>query len=489
MNSIKSLAKQTLIYGLSNMVARFMNYLLVPIHTIVLGKFFYGKLTYIYSVTAIFLVLLTYGLETGFFRFASKKDEKFKEIFSTSFLSILVTTATFVLIALIFKHELKSFFYIDRPVILVYVIFILAFDVLSAIPFARLRIEERPVKFMFVKSAGIFVNIVLNLFFLVFCRKMAEAGSTSYFASLYNSTHVLDYVLIANLLSSLIVLVLLSKELSGVLGNFRFNVLKRMLRYSFPILIMGLAGMLNDNIDKILLPKLISDANPIEQLGIYGANFKLAILMVLFIQMYRYAAEPFFFNNSNQKDAKLVYAKVMKFFVIFGLIIFLGVNFFLDLFKFFIDEDFWDGLNVVPILLLAKLFFGIVFSLSIWYKITDKTYIGTIISFVGILFTIVLNVVLVPKIGYLGSAYASLISYFVMLLLSYYLCMKHYPIPYDLKKIGSYFVLAAVVFFIQKSIRVENNYVIYIINIILLSVFVFIAYNREKKYLNESKVY
>ncbi|MCG8409698.1 MAG: polysaccharide biosynthesis C-terminal domain-containing protein [Bacteroidales bacterium] len=483
MSQIKKLAGQTLIYGLSNMLGRFLNYLLVPLHTAVLGTFFYGKLTYIYSSTAIVLVLLTYGLETGFFRFASKKDEDYKKVLGTSLYSILSTTSLFVILSFVFKDSWQGYFEVAQSKIVIYFIFIIALDVLNAIPFAKLRIEERPVKFMLVKLIGIGVNIALNLFYLILCPKLQQAGGTGFLATIYNPKYVLDYVLIANLVSSAITFLILLPEIIKVNPVFDFTLLKRLLNYSFPILLIGLAGNLNDNIDKLLMPDLLTDSNPVEQLGIYGANFKLSILMVLFIQMFRYAAEPFFFKNAGNKDSKKLYADVMNYFIVFGLIIFLGVIFYIDILKYFIAAEFREGLNVVPILLVAKLLFGIVFSLSIWYKVTDKTKYGIIVAVSGALVCIVLNIILLPRVGYIGSAWASLISYSVMLVVSYCLSIKHYLIPYNFKKIIFYFILALGLFLLQKQIKIENTVLYLCINTIILLGFISVAYILERKSL------
>ncbi len=322
------------------------------------------------------LALLTFGMETGFFRFASKKEEDYNKVLGTSLFTIIFTSLLFVLSTFLFRDLWKAYFEVDNYRIITFFVLIISFDALSAIPFAKLRIDERPIKFMFIKLTGIAINIFINLFYLVLCRKLYESGSENIFAKLYNPEMALDYVLIANLVGSGITLLILLPDIIKVKTIFDLKVFKRLINYSYQILLIGLAGMLNDNIDKILIPKLINDPNPMAQLGIYGANFKLSVLMVLFIQMFRYAAEPFFFKNSENVDAKKLYADVMNYFVIFGLIIFLGVMFYIDILKYFIAEEFRVGLHIVPILLLAKLIFGIVFSLSIWYKVTDKTKYG-----------------------------------------------------------------------------------------------------------------
>jgi O-antigen/teichoic acid export membrane protein len=485
LSQIKKLAGQTVIYGLSTMVGRFLNYLLIIIHTPALKPFLYGKLTFFYSNTAIFLALLTFGMETGFFRFASKKDENYNKVLGTSLFTIIITSSVFILSSFILRNQWQNYFEVDSYRLIIYFVLILSFDVLSAIPFAKLRIDERPIKFMFIKIAGIAINIFINVFYLVLCRKLYETGSESIFARIYNPANALDYVLIANLVGSGITLLILLPEILNVKPQLDLSLLKRLFKYSFPILLIGLAGQLNDQIDKILIPKLINDPNPMAQLGIYGANFKLSVLMVLFIQMFRYAAEPFFFKNSESSDAKKLYADVMNYFIIFGLIIFLGVVFYIDILKYFIDKEFWGGLHVVPILLVAKLLFGILFSLSIWYKVTDKTKYGILIAGIGAIITVVLNIILLPRIGYVGSAIASLLSYAAMLGVSYYLSTKHYFIKYNFKKISFYFILAFVLFGINRIVRIENQVIFLSINTFMLFMFVGIAYAVEKKSLQK----
>jgi len=481
LSQLKKLAGQTVIYGLSTMLGRFLNYLLVYVHTQAMEPFLYGKLTYFYSNTAIFLVLLTFGLETGFFRFASKKEENYRKTLGTTFYSVLFTSSLFIITSILLKEKWQAYFQIDNFRMVGYFVAIISLDVISAIPFAKLRIDERPIKFMVIKLSGIAINIGLNLFYLVLCRYYFEAETNNLLAKIYNPELALDYVLIANLIGSGITFLLLIPEIFGVKPQFDFTLLKRILNYSFPILLIGLAGMLNDQIDKILIPKLVNDPNPVAQLGIYGANFKLSVLMVLFIQMFRYAAEPFFFKNADDKNAKKLYANVMNYFVVFGLVIFLGVMFYIDILKYFIDVEYREGLFVVPILLIAKLLFGILFSLSIWYKVTDKTKYGIIVAITGAFITISLNVILLPKIGYLGSATASLISYFAMLVVSYSLSIKHYLIKYNFKRIGFYFVLAFTLFAVGRFIEYKSNWIYYSIVTVFILGFIGIAYIIEKK--------
>lgn len=481
MSQIKKLAGQTLIYGLSTMLGRFLNYLLVVLHTRALSTSLYGNLTYFYSNTAILLVVLTFGMETGFFRFASKKEEDYNSVLSTSFFTILLTSFLFVITSIILKDQWLGYFQVDSYRFVLYFILIISFDVISAIPFAKLRIDERPMKFMWIKLFGIGFNIFFNLFYLLLCRLLFESGSDSVFARIYNPEFALDYVLVANVIGSGITLLVLLPEIFKVKYNIDFSLFRRLFKYSFPILLIGLAGQLNDQIDKLLIPELIKDPDPMAQLGIYAANFKLAVLMVLFIQMFRYAAEPFFFKNSDSKYAKKLYSNVMNFFVIFGLIIFLGVNFYIEILKYFISKEFWEALNVVPILLMAKLLFGILFSLSIWYKVTDKTKYGVLIAGTGAIISIILNVILIPRIGYMGSAIASLVSSAAMLIVSYSLSIKHYLIKYDFKKILFYFGFAMLLYVISEFVKSDNTVISITINTILMLSFIVTAYLKEKK--------
>lgn len=486
MNHLKTLAKQTVIYGLSQMLGRFLNYLLVPLHTAVLGAFYYGQITYIYGFFAILLVMLTYGMETGFFRFASNSKENYKEVLGTSFYTVLATTALFFFLTFIFRNNISNSLKLDlSPNIVLLFISIISLDVINSIPFAKLRIDERPIKFMFVRVVGIVVNVLLNVFYLIICRNNFLEGSENVFAHLFDEGRLVEYVLIANLVSSIVMTMLLMPELFGVKPVFSFDMLKKIFRYSFPILLIGLTGIINDNIDKILIPELINSDQPIVELGIYGANFKLAVIMVLFIQMFRYAAEPFFFKNASENNSKLIYSQVMTYFIVFGLFIFLAVMFYMDIFKYFIDESFWEGLKVVPILLIAKLIFGILFTLSIWYKISDRTIFGTYIAVIGVVITIVLNVILIPRFGYIGSAIASLVSYSAMLIASYLLSLKHFKIDYDFRKIFFYIVMAGILLLLFFLNPFEQKFLFFGLNTLLLVVYIVVVYVKEKSILKD----
>jgi len=481
---IKALAKQTVWYGLSSMIGRFLFFILTPLHTLALGTSNYGNTTKLYSYLAIFQVFLMFGLETGFFRFSNKYKEKFRIIYSTAFWFVLLSASLFLFFTLQFDKSLISFLEIGKHSFLFYItIFILFFDIINALPFAKLRLENRPVKYALINVISIVISVLINIFFLWICRVAFNTNPDSFFGSLYNPDHVLLYVFGANLVMSLIKSILLYREFLGLKITFSIRYFIEMFKYSFPILLVGLFGAFNDNVEKILIPELINAEDPVSELGIYGANFKLSVLMVLFIQMFRYAAEPFFFSNAKDKNSKTLYADVMKYFIIVGLIIFMGVTFYIDIFKYFIAEPFWAGLSIVPILLIAKLFYGIFFSLSVWYKVSDHTRFGAITAFIGFILTIVLNLLLIPKFGYFGSAIAMLTCYVVMVSLSYLFSIKYFKIPYDFKRILFYFVLTSILYVINSYIPEIHFLIQYIISGFLILVFIFVVYQKEFKNL------
>jgi len=447
LNPFKKLASDTAIYGVSSIVGRFLNWWLVPYYSFMFLPGEYGVVTNMYAYVAFFLVLLTYGMETSYFRFASKSENP-EGVYSTSIISLFFTSLSFVILASVFRQEIAELInYPDHPEYILWFAIILSIDAFTAIPFARLRLNNRPIKFAALKFVFIGFNIGFNLFFISLCPKLLENNPDSIINAVYSADIGVGYVFISNLLASVITLVLLLPEIFRVSFTFDKKLMKQMLSYGFPILIVGLTGMVNQNIDKVLIPFLVpEDQNPMFQLGIYGANYKLAVLMNMFIQAFRYAFEPFFFARSSSKDDPRVYATVMKYFVIFGLLIFLGMVLFIDVIKIIVDADYHEGLKVVPLILMANLFFGMYFTLSLWYKLTDKTRYGAYMALIGALITLVMNIVLIPVMGYMGSAIAVFTCFFVMMIISYFMGQKHYPIPYDIKRIGSYFLVAVILY-------------------------------------------
>lgn len=484
LNPFKRLAGDTVIYGTSSILGRILNWLLVPYYSFIFVPEIYGVVANLYSYVAFFLVLLLYGMETSFFRYAYKHENS-ELVYSTSLISIFSTSALFVLLAFAFSGEIASLLnYPEHSEYIVWLAIILGIDAFTAIPFARLRLNNRPIKFAVIKVIGIVFNIGFNIFFLTICPKILENNPESIIHLIYSPEIGVGYVFISNLFASLITLILLIPEILRVSLKFEKELLLQMLSYGFPILIVGLAGMINQNIDKILIPFLIpEELNPMHQLGVYGANFKLAVLMSLFIQAFRYAFEPFFFARGDAKEDPQIYATIMKYFVIFGLLIFLGMILFLDIITLIISSGYHEGLKVVPIILMANLFFGIYFTLSLWYKLKDMTRYGAYISMTGAAITLLINIMLLPVIGYMGSAIAIFFGYLSMVIFSYILGQKHYPVPYDLKRIGIYFVIAMVIYAASFATAGITGVVKYLANILLLIVFLFIVWKLEEKQL------
>ena len=358
----------------------------------------------------------------------------------------------------------------------------MAIDAFTSLPFAYLRYKNKAKRFSFIKITSVIVNIFLNFLFLLIIPKMFGERVQEF--PVYKDSQLIVFVFIANLFSTIASLLLLIPELKVFKIRVDKSLLRKMLAYGLPILIIGFAGMINEVSDKILLKYLLPDnVDAQAQIGIYGANYKLAIMMTLFIQMFRYAAEPFFFAESDKKNAKETYSRVMTYFVIFTLIIFLGITLFMDIFKYFIGPAFWSGLMIVPIVLAAKLFLGVFYNLSVWYKLTNKTLYGAVIAIFGAFITIGLNIVLIPKYGFIGSAWANFFCYLSMMLISYFWGRKIYKVDYQVKKILLYIVLAGLVYYISRSIQIDNSYILFLINSLLFVSYAGIAFINERRLL------
>lgn len=484
MNPFKKLAGDTAIYGLSSILGRILNWCLAPYYSFIFAPAIFAVFTNLYAYVAFFLVLLTYGMETSFFRYASKSKNPDK-VYSTSIISLFFTSLSFILLVVIFKDYFASLInYSNHTEYILWFGIILGVDAFISIPFARLRLNNRPFKFASLKLINIAITIFFNIFFLSICPVILKNNPNSFITTIYSANIGVGYVFISNLLASLITLVLLLPEIFGVAFKFEKKILVQMLSYGFPILLVGLAGAINQSIDKILIPFLVPEhQNPMYQLGVYGANFKLAVLMNMFIQAFRYAFEPFFFSRAASKNDPKIYATIMKYFVIFGLLIFLGMVLFIDVVKVVIDTEYHDGLKIVPLVLMANLFFGIYFALSLWYKLTDMTRFGAYIAITGSIITVVLNFLLIPVLGYLGSAIAIFVCFFVMMIISYLLGQKYYPIPYNLKRIGSYFLVAIAIYIFS---RITNDYLPlmkYFLHTTFIVLFLVIVFKFEKNEL------
>ncbi len=491
MSQLKKLAGQTAIYGLSSILGRLLNYLLVPLYTRVFDPGEYGVVTQLFALVAFFNIVFTYGLETAYFRFFQTEKGNLR-VFATGLISIIASSLSLGILIVIFSGPIAGWLRVDGnndPNLSLYIAMfagILAFDAITAIPFAKLRQENRAKRFAFLRLVNICVNILLNLFFLILCPKILATGGDHPFIDLvYNPSFGIGYIFVSLLISSLVTLLMLIPDIFSVQLHFDKALWKKMLIYSFPLAIAGFAGMINETFDRILLPILIQDkSTAMAQLGIYGACYKLSILMTLFIQTFRYAAEPFFFNQSEKEQSREVYATVMHWFVIVCSFIFLAVMMYIDIVKILIGPEFREGIAVVPILLIANLFLGVFFNLSIWYKLTGKTQWGAWLAIFGAVITLIFNFLLIPIMGYMGAAWATLICYASMMLASYYGNQKYFRVPYRIAPLVGYVFWAILLYFISELIRpyvIDNLWSILLINTLLTLVFLATAFFFERR--------
>lgn len=458
MNPLRKLAGQTAIYGLSSIVGRLLNYLLVPLHTRAYSPEQFGVVTEMYSYVAFLLVVLTYGFETAFFRFSANRDDK-DRVYSTALISLLVSSLIFFLGCWIFSSEIASWIrYPDKSEYVTWFALILATDAITAIPFSKLRQENKAFRFAVIRLINIAINILLNLFFIWLCPYLLKNGSEStqeLVLSVFNPEIGVGYVFIANLIASVATFVLLIPDMLRIRQRrqssqspastiavapplFDTSLWKRMMHYGFPLLIGGLAGITNEMFSRVSMKYQLPEDIAMHELGVFGACYKVAILMTIFIQTFRFAAEPFFFSQSKEKNAKELYAQVMNWFVIACSFIYLGVLLFMNIVKYFIGEAYHEGLGVVPILLMANLFLGIFFNLSIWFKLNDKTKLGAWLAVGGSVLTILLNYWWIPLYHAMGASWATFVVYFLMMAVSYLLGQKYYPIVYDLRRMILY---------------------------------------------------
>lgn len=462
MNPLKKLAGQTAIYGLSSVIGRLLNYLLVPLYTRYFLPEEYAVVVEMYAYVAFLVVILTYGLETAFFRF-SKTFKNVKTVYSTALISLIISSCVFVLLMFISSSliaELLGYGILTKYI--KWFSIIVAIDAISSITFASLREQERALHFSLLKLVGISSNIILNLYFIV------------------HKGFGIEYIFIANLISSIITFLCLVPEMLKSSFSFDSRLWKNMMIYALPLLIGGLAGITNETIDRVLLKHLLPNQGlATHELGLYGAFYKISIIMVLFIQTFRFAAEPFFFDQHKKTDSRQIYADVMKYFVIIMSVIFLSATIYYDVIIKFLGPNFHDsrGFLVVSILLLANLFLGIYFNLSIWYKLTEKTIYGAYFAIFGGIITLILNFILIPKIGFVGSAWATLACYFSMVLISFYFSRRHFFIPYQTLRISVYLsLMLAVYIFVYLT-----NYNLLFNSFLLLAFMIFVfAFERKK---------
>ena len=456
MAGIKSLAKDTAVYGLSSIIGRFLNWCLVPLYTNMFDQAEYGVVTFVYNVVAVALLVLTYGMETGFFRFAN--HERWSdpiEVYSTTLISVATTSTIFVVAAMCCLGPVSGWLHCgNHPSYAAMMIVCVAADAFLGLPFCYLRYLGRAMRFATLRLINIGINIGLNLFFILLCPYLMKTNP-SLVDWFYRPDFGIGYIFLSNLVATLVNFVLMIPELTGFRWRFNRRLWRDMIVYSAPLLVLGVAGIMNQTIGPIIFPSLLPDkADAMAQLGIYGANYKIAVVMVMFIQAFRFAYEPFIFSRDRgQGESRTAsYCDAMKYFVLFAMLIFLGVMFYLDILRYFISPKYFSGLKVVPVVMLADLFFGIFFNLSLWYKLKDKTMWGAGFSLLGLAVTVVANVVLVPHIGYMGCAWAAFISYGVMMLASYFAGRHYYPLPYPLGRMGAYCVFAAVLYFVGMDV-------------------------------------
>jgi O-antigen/teichoic acid export membrane protein len=491
LNPLKRLAGQTAIYGLSSIIGRLLNYLLVPLYTRVFLTHEYGVVVEMYAYVAFLIVILTYGMETAFFRFSQSDPARRDTVFSTSLLSVAFTSSLFIILVIAFNQPLASLLrYPQHPEYITWFGIIIGLDAITAIPFARLRAENKPLKFATIKLINIGVNIGLNLFFLLLCPWLLEHGPQAlqpYVSAIYNPEIGVGYVFISNLLASIFTFMLLLPVMLRTRLMVQGALLRQMLIYALPLLVAGLAGTINEALDKLLLKYMLPGEIAQAHVGIYGACYKISIMMTIFIQAFRFAAEPFFFAQSDKKDAPELYARVMKYFVVVCLLIFLGIMLFMDVVQHFVGEEYREGLGVVPILLIANMFLGIYFNLSIWYKLTGQTRYGAYVAVIGAIITLLLNIWWIPIIGYYGSAWATLVCYFSMTTISYLWGQKHYPVPYDVRRI-IFFIAGAVILYLASTVMPELPSLLhYLLNVAIISLFLGMVLVLDRSMLSDLK--
>lgn len=464
---MKSLAKDTAIYGLSSIIGKFLNYLLVPLYTYKLAnQADYGIVTNLYAWTALLLVILTYGMETGFFRFANREDYDAKSVYRTAYFTLFSTSAFFAIMVIIFQQPIANGLgYPNHPEFIAMMSATVAADAFASIPFAYLRKQKRPWMFAGLKLLFVLLNIAFTVLFILIL------GKTDVF-----------YVFLSNILATGIQTLCLLPFTLPRGGRFSWPVLGAMLRYSLPLLVLGVAGIMNQTLDRILFPYLYTQPDAQTQLGIYGACFKVAMVMMMFTQAFRYAYEPFVFAKHKDRNSVEAYADGMKYYIIFSYLILLGVIVYLDIFKFIIDKSYWDGLLIVPVVLWTYVFQGVYFNLSFWYKLTDETRWGAYFSLIGLAITLAIQIIGVPLIGYWASCGSSLVCYFVIMLLSYFIGQKKAPIPYNLKRIGLYTLLTVfllAVYYACRFLLELHMWQLMVIGTLLLGVYLVVLIRKD----------
>jgi O-antigen/teichoic acid export membrane protein len=482
MKEVRKLAGQTLIYGMGTIIPRFLHYaVMTPFYTRIFydNTSGYGIITELYAWMVILLVILTYGMETAFFRFVQKSEEA-ENVFSTSMISLFITSSLFVILVFVFINPVSSLMnYANNHDYIKLFAGIVAIDAFTAIPFARLRKENKPLLFSTIKI----VNVIITILLVVFLLKIAPGiweKSVGWFRRMYNPDYKVGYVFIANLISSSATLLMLTPVIRKTKLKFDPGLWYRMVNYSFPLMLAGISGTINDALDKVLIRRLIGEDEGLSIVGKYGAGYKIGVLMALFIQMFRFAAEPFFFERAKQSDAKETYSYVMKYFILVMLIVFIGINLYLPGLKYIIALPYREAIVVVPMISMAYLLYGIYINHSIWYKLNDFTVYAVYITLIGALVTVLINLMFVPSYGYIASAWAHVASYGSMIVASFIMAEKRYKVDYNMKHYIPYFILAIGMVVFGRFFKYPGIYTELIINTGLIVVFIGYAQNRDK---------
>lgn len=479
-NPYKNLGGQAIVYGLGNIVPRILNYAVLTVYyTRRFAPEEYGIITELYAYVAILMVLLTYGMETGLFKFSSVNENR-ESVYTSVLSTVTLTSFIFSLFVIFFRKPVAGLIgYVDNPEYISYLGITLAMDAICAIIFAKLRIENKVRRFALVKIINVIATIFFVFLFLEILPSVKSISTNSWYIKHLSNIGV-GYVFIANIIASVIVLIVLLKDSAKLSFNVNRKLMQKILAYSLPLLVSGLAGIFNETIDRILLRKFSGDeVNSLYMLGIYGANYRIAVLMTIFIQMFRYAAEPFFFNMYGKSDARMIYANILKYFVIFLMLIFLGVGLCIDFFKYFIDKDYHEGLSIVPVVLAANVLVGILFNVNMWYKLSGRTLYGVWITGIGAVLTVVLNIIFIPKYGYYSCAWIHVLTNAIMLFLTWYYGSKLFPISYDVRKIGFYIALGLIFYAIGILLMSNNEWLNISIGIFIVVVYFSVCNRME----------
>ena len=484
MSYIRKLASQTVVYGVSTIAGRFINFLLVPLYTACFNPHDYGIVTDLYALVAFFNILLVYGMETAFFNFARLNKYKTTSFFSTALNSLMFTTLAFLLLGSLFKNYIATILgYEDNSLYILCFVWILGIDALCSLPFALLRQQEKPLRFSLIKLLNIGINVLFNLYFLVLAPQLTSKGINAPF---YDEKIGVGYIFISNLAASVFTAILLIPEFVKFGIKAEKTLRKEMLKYAWPLIFSGLASMANETFDRAALKYLTPQSDKLYEVGVYGAFYKLSMIMTIFVQAFRYAAEPFFFNRHKSEDSKVVYARVLDYFVITCCFIFVFTMLFINELSPIIirKKEYFshpDGMYIVPILLLANLFLGIYYSISVWYRLTDNTRKGSVISIIAAVLTILLNIIFIPYYGFKASAWATLAVYVFLAFANYIVGQKYFKVPYNIPKISLFIILSMATYILSKFINENIHLNHYLMNFIILAVFSILIYFTEFK--------